>query len=504
MEGDHSPILRRYVSEELHHATREQAALVEMAYLLSSSNVVGDHEDDGSTRREAKLLMSLSALPQSPNQSDLDLLLSSESDSSYVSDSSRCSESFSIVCPSLSLEHAPSSALQHAYREKRNLKRRSEDAADYSPAPATLLGRPLKADDRNAVRLSADAMALNVCDSFRKALQWRVNTWTESLSKSIAAKEKAMVAKGARDEDLKILLSSSEATLILNLNVIEDRIKLTSTRTSVNLLPQRVDKDREPSNKKRRILPRDQLEESEYQYSVAHAVRFECVVELETPAGYAEVALEVPGTLEGTFFSHGIDQEELTAVTLDINTDMLATMVEKACRKIVRVSVESMLKEGSFSLKEKERDESPRTASFAPKTSSSERDPSKLIYEFSTPPPSSTKTVSAADVRAALVSPQGDVMSGSSSGFLSPIPDDFDSFPPPRISSHLHSSDNKRAFSSPLNIAPLTPWCPITEGASVLVSPTPQTPGERYKKSTTKGPSLPVLVEVACREYHND
>ena len=498
MEGEQSSISGRFVSEE-HHVTREQAALAEMAYRLSSSNVVGDHEDDGSTRREAKLLMSLSAFPQSPNQSDLDLLSSSESESAYMSDSSRSSGAFNIVCPSLSLENSPSSSLQNAYREKRNLKRKAEEV-ESSPAPSKLLGRPLHADDRNAVRLSADAMALNVCDSFRKALQWRINTWTAALSKVIAVKEKEMVSKGATTEELKSLLSSSEASLILALNVIEDRIKLTCTRTSFTILPQRVDKDGEPDLKKRQISPRHKLEESEYQYSVAHAVRFECIVELDTPAGYSEVTLEVPGSMDGTFLSAGIDEEELTAVSLDINTDMLATMVEKSCRKIVRVSIESYLKES----KKPERVESPKTVSFAEEHPKKEAKTTsrKLIHEFSTPPPAETSTFSTEEIRAALVSPplSDDTKNTSSPSFLSPIPDDLDSISPRRITPQLHSGF-KKGFPS-FTATPQTPKAPIT-GASVLVSPSPQTAAE-YQKPSRQGPSLPVLVEVACRAYRND
>ncbi|KAL7579373.1 hypothetical protein ACA910_014045 [Epithemia clementina (nom. ined.)] len=504
MEDEQSPGSVRFISEE-HHVTREQAALAEMAYRLSSSNVVGDHEDVGSTRREAKLLMSLSAFPQSPNQSDLELLSSSESDSSYMSDAStRCSDSFTIVCPSLSLDNSPASTLQHAYREKRSLNRRSDDFSDSSPAPAKLLGRPLHADDRNAVRLSADAMALNVCDSFRRALQWRINTWTEALSKSIAAKEKAMVANGATTEELKTLLSSSEVTLILNLNVIEDRIKLTCTRTRFTVLPQRVEKEDEPSFKKRRSMPRRQLEESEYQYLVAHAVRFECSVELDTPAGFTEVTLEVPGSMDGTFFTSGIDEEELTAVALDINTEMLAAMVEKSCRQIVRVSLESLLNEPQKP--ETERYDSPKTVTLLEEETSGKEssDPArKLIHEFSTPPPARTNTFSTEEVRAALVSPpQGDSPKRSRSGFICPLPDDLDSFSPRRISPQRHN-DFKKTFSS-IGATPLTPKAPITTGGTLaLVSPNPQQ-SATYTEFSTPGPSLPVLVEVACRAYRND
>uniref|UniRef100_A0A7S2YGS8 Uncharacterized protein n=1 Tax=Entomoneis paludosa TaxID=265537 RepID=A0A7S2YGS8_9STRA len=512
MEADSSPSTGRYVSEE-RHVTPEQEALAEMAYRLSSSNEVGEHEDDGSTRREAKLLMSLSAFPQTPDQSDLDLISSSESDSSYMSDSSR-SESFTFVCPSLSLESA-GSALQHAYRsEKRNLARKVDEAfpkaSDPNSSPAKLLGRPLKADDRDAVRLSADAMARNVYDSFRKAIEWRISAWTATLCKSLAHKEKTMLASGSNEEDLKVLLSSSEAALILGLRNLKGAIKVNGTRTTFTVLPQRVDNDGDHSFKKRRVTPSGpQLEEGEYQYNVAHSMRFECIVELDTPVGFSEVSLEVPGTIEGTFLSSGYDREEMTFVALDLNTDMLAAMVEKACRKLVRVSLETALK----SSKPEAPKESPaqtKSVTFAaqatPKPKNSAR---SLITEFATPPKATTSTVSSPEaVRAALVSPpsrhhmetNAETPIPSNTFFLSPIPDDLDSFTPRRISPAPRSAGFKNSF--PTMSTPYTPKVPITKG-SVLVSPPP---GETVYHDTTgdKGPSLPMLVEVACRAYRDD
>mmetsp|Transcript_9197 Transcript_9197/g.19818 ORF Transcript_9197/g.19818 Transcript_9197/m.19818 type:complete len:515 (-) Transcript_9197:341-1885(-) len=514
MEADGGSSHARYVSEEV-MITPEQEALAEMAYRLSSSNVVDEHEDDSSTRREAKLLMSLSAFPQSPDQADLELISSSSesSDSSYMSDSSRA-ENFSFVCPSLSLESAVFSALQHAYRsEKRN---KSSSSDQQHKHPGTLLGRPLKADDRDAVRLSADAMARNVYDSFRKAIEWRIRAWTNTLSKSIAHKEKSMLANGAKKEDLKVLLSSSEAALILGLQIVKDSVKVSGTRTNFTVLPQRVDKNGDHISKKRRVTyTRSNLEESEYQYTVAHALRFECWVELDTPVGFSQVSVELPGTIEGTFLSSAYHQDEMTFVSLDLNTDMLAAMVEKACRKIVRVSVEESLKsstEPKEAAKEQSSEESTRSAktvTFAPEASpkTTTNTARSLFSECSTPPQPAIATFSPDAVRAALVSPpsshhmestaQGASISKTSS--LKPIPDDFDAISPRRISPQPRSAAFNNTFAA-IN-TPFTPKVTETKG-SMMVSPPP---GQAvFHDHNEKGPSLPMLVEVACRAYRND
>ena len=520
MEVEHLPTIARYVSDE-RHVTIEQAALAEMAYRLSSSNRDGEAEDgDVSVHREAKLLMSLSAFPQTPDQSDLELI-SSESDNSYLSDSSRSNESFTFVCPSLSLENRGSS-LQHAYRsEKRNQPRKADEISkDSYRSPAKLLGRPLKADDRDAVCLSADAMARNVRDSFRKAIEWRIASWTETLSKALARKEKIMLANGATKKDLQVLLKSSEASVILGLRNMKDRIKVSGTETTFTVLPQRAEKANEHLSKKRRVVSsRPYLEEGEYQYTVAHAMRLECMVEFETPAGPSQVSLEVPGTIEGTFLSSGFDREDMLSVLLDINTDMLAAMVEKACRKIVRLSLEAAMKAPTQTKKTVQPQQVAKTSTkkvdFAiqgtPKPKPAAR---SLVPEFATPSPkpAPASAFTPEAVRAAIISPASrEVSNDSTNGmitpqsnktsFLSPIPDDFESFTTRRIKPQPRSGSGFKGTFASINSLQ-TSKVPRTK-PSAMVSPPPQE-SEFVDTATDNGPSLPMLVEAACRAFTTD
>jgi len=497
-----------YGCNHLTAITGEQLALSDFASRLSSCNYSTDPgigDDDGTTRQEAKLLMSLLATIPKLDPDELD------SDSSYISDSSTSRRDvFSFTCPSLSLERtkafscsavysSPGSKRPAAHRVSEDEDEQGEDSE--VPPPAVLLRRPLKVDDRDALRLSADAMARNVFQSYHKAIQWRIRVWIATLSKALMAKEKEMLLQGAGETELKELLFEREARLILALQEVAKRISVSGSKTSFRVLPQRLQDDEvsplEPSCKKRRS--ETSIEENDnYNYSVKHSILLECVITLQTPAGFSEIALEVPGTMEGTFVCGEPGKEELTSVVVDLDTDMLAVMIEKSVRQVVRISVETLIELAASAFSE-ECTPSTEEKVFSPRKATTESDNASSP----TPGRNCNKTKSPGSDFAAIVTPQPRSSSlfkrnqlKPKNSVIMPIPDDFDdknATTPRRISPQPGSSASQAFF---------TPHTPMKSShrsdGLALVSPPPRD-SQDYYEVPENGPSLPVLVEVACR-----
>jgi hypothetical protein len=353
-----------------------------------------------------------------------------------------------------------------------------------------------------------------VLHSFQKAIDWRIQTWVKSLSSTLVKKEKSMLGLGASKEQLKTLLETPEAQLIVTLQGIADQIQVSGAGTSFQVLPQRVEekKDAEPVLKKQRTEDDETQkakleEEGDYQYTVAHALVFECVVDLLTPAGYSEVTLEVPGTIEGTFTSAGHDMDNMTSVIVDLDTCMLAAMVEKACRKIVRASAESAMQppEPSPSTDLPEIDTPCEDSTSTPPTTAE-------VLGLLTPPLREVSAdITAETVRAALITPREQIISStpsqdysSSRRVLRPIPDDLEERGPRRISPQPNSPELISGGSGTASAFPFTLQTPKvkdiwTSATSALVSPPLKE--SSYHEVPDNGPSLPMLVEVACRAF---
>jgi hypothetical protein len=569
-------------------------ALMNFAFRLESYSYSSEPgaEDEDSTRHEAELLMSLCASSpvETAKNDDTELLesvvpcsSSSSSEASLPSEDSssqvslRRDTSFSFICPSLSLEtssssltttgadESPCNSPQRSVSSIPSLNSADEDSDGLTMTPSVLFGRPLTVDDRDALRLSADAMARNVLHSFQKAIDWRIRTWVKSLSSTLVRKEKAMLGQGASQEQLKeTLLDTPEAQLLATLHGITNNqmIQVSGAGTSFQVLPQRVEQEKkdaaaeQPALKKQRTqdnhgesTPHNKAkleEEGDYQYTVAHSLVFECVVDLLTPAGYSEVTLEVPGTIEGTFTSATRGHEEMdnmTSVVVDLDTCMLAAMVEKACRQIVHASAASAMlpppeDEPSPSTEDltEEIDDTMRkqetSTSSPPRTKTTEVG---LLGLFSTPPPRQVSAdITAETVRAALITPREQIISTSAAtpprdtdyslssrrNILRPIPDDLEErergphriSPQPNSPELLSSSSNGGGGSSSEGTAnvsafPFTLQTPKVKdlwasATSALVSPPLKEPV--YHDVPDNGPSLPMLVEVACRAFRGN
>jgi hypothetical protein len=500
--------------------SKEQVALTDFAHCLGSCNFTVDSgiaDDECSTRKEAKLLMSLLASPPHLDQEELELVSSSESELSYSSDSSHSRrETFTFTCPSLSLENSSSKCTGRRSLNLNLPQRRVSDMQEEiteemmnvnsiassleTPLPADLLKRPLTVDDRDALRLSADAMARNVLQSFQKALDWRIQAWIDSASATLVKKEREMVSSGASEHEIRGLLETGEAKLIITLRAIADQILVTGVDTSFRVLSQRVESDctssettasEEPVQKKRRIATKDpsDLEEGEYNYGVTHSLMFEVVVHLQTPAGYSEINLQVPGSMDGTFLSSEPGAEELKAVLVELDTNILSAMVEKACRTIVRTSFEAAMKPAEVEPMEEEAEETAATTS-----------PENMM----SPPRQRTSEATAEAIHATMITPSSlfsDTLITSADfsankRVLLPIPDDLDKYTtrPRQISPQPQCPD----FNGSV---PFMPRKNTGFAGASLVSPAPNNETAEYVEgiSVDKGPSLPMLVEVACR-----
>ena len=471
--------------------------LQNFAYALGSYCVAPETDKaEQGTRMEAELLMSLCSSPVRLGKSEIEAISASESEASYLSDSSGSRrDTFTFVCPSFSLEN-PEMAMcriKHNEKVRRSTIGTSEDDTVTDgdiPAPALLLKRPLKVDDRDAYRLSTEAMARNLSRSMQKALDWRIQTWVHTLSLALVQKEKAMIKEGTPETEMRTsFLRTPEARLLNALSYMKTHLQVIGAGTGFRVLPHQIEGAKEPVAKKRRLSNGSECHEKIY--TVAHELTFDGVINLETLAGKSEVLLQIPGTIEGTFLrSEESNSDTLQSVCLDVDTDFLAAMIEKSSRELIRETLTKALEEESSSTSNEE----------DVVESTEEQD---LIHTTPPTPMDNTRFTPAA-VRAALITPRmGSESSNAdthSTKFLLPIPDDLNDSTPSRISPQPKSP----TFGSPIShFTPQTPQSDVFNAAAALVSPTLKEPAD-YHDVQENSPSLPMLVEVACREFHSD
>ena len=474
--------------------SEEHTELQNFAYGLGSYSVAPETDKaEQGTRMEAELLMSLYSSPVRFDKSEIEAISASESDSSYQSDSSGSRrDTFTFVCPSFSLEN-PEMAMRrikHNEKVRRSTSGSNQDDSATNgevPSPALLLKRPLKVDDRDAYRLSTEAMARNLSRSMQKALDWRIQTWVHTLSLALVKKEKSMMKEGLPEMEMRTsLLGTSEARLLTTLSTMKTQLQVTGAGTGFRVLQNQIDGAKDPISKKRRLSNGSECHEQ--LYTVTHELIFDGIVNLDTPAGKSEVLLQIPGTIEGTFVSVENNSDKLQSVCLDVDTDFLAAMIEKSSRELIRESITKVMEESSSTSNEGEIVESVQ-----------EQD---MIHKTPQTPSKSTPFTPAA-VRAALITPgMGSQHSSAthSTKFLLPIPDDFNDSTPSRIS----PQPNSPAFgSATAHFTPQTPKSDVFNAAAALVSPNLKEPAE-YHDVPENSPSLPMLVEVACREIHSD
>jgi hypothetical protein len=305
----------------------------------------------------------------------------------------------------------------------------------------------------------------------------------------------------ATEEAMKGLLKSGEANLLLALKAMETKLRVMDATTSFKVLPQRLNtlsSEQQPPSKKQRIEERlgSGLEETEYEYQVAHAMMLEGCLNIHTPAGYCKIELEVPGSMTGTFLTPASsdDSEELTSVRIDVNTDILAAMIEKSSRTVIRAAAEALLK-GDVDVEEaKEEASEEQTVQTKPKGHESKTSKEAEATTTSPQPVTATSTpkrklseermqrmVVITPARNAASSPStiGDSDHEDKPVLLS-LPDSFGGESKPKLKMLTPKPSRKKRKS----------------GLPTVV--TPHKTQSRETITSGVGPTLPLLVEVAC------
>lgn len=519
----------------------ELCALYGFAYRLGSTVhnndplLVGNNSD---VRREAKLLMSLSY--SSPIHTDdegeeqnichhqstnNDAKVSSDGDSNVTitaSDSSSSGritpthsvtslssggsrrDTFCFTCPSLSLDS--------------NANKDSNSTTN----PGGMLSRALTVDDQDAMRLSSEAMARNVIESFQKAIDWRIQSWVESLSKVLVIKEMEL-----NDKDNKALQQdlcySNEALLVAALREIKGKVQALEATTAFKVLNKVSHVDETGSALKKRRMgeqeDRTGLEEGEYVYDVIHILEMQCSLNISSPAGNVHIDLNVPGKIKGTFLSAEDDsaEDKLTDVAIHLNTDMMASMIEKSSRIAVRVSTEALLK-GEHEQEEETTTTPPEAESIkSPKEVSATKSPLKKTNAYvntSASPTRSPKRKADNDhnVSGLVVITPARITSSSHSSFGESSDSDVgpvrlqipNSFPKSNkfTTSQTSASRASTAVATKLDFAARLPpkkyLLQQKKSAHTAAVVTPLKTSQPEYVQREKGPNLPVLVEAAC------
>lgn len=350
--------------------SRELCALMGFAYKLGS--IVRNNDpsfmlSNNDVLREAKLLMSLSCSSPIPTDESSNSISSSNnnhnhnnevssiasssgritpthsvtSTSSSTSISSSRRSTFCFTCPSLSLEG------DHT-RKGNTTDNNSSSSTGTISTPGTMLSRTLKLDDKDALRLSSEAMGRNITESFEKAMGWRIQSWVDSLSTVLVIKERELESVTPDDDAQGLLYYSNEALLVAALRESEGKVQVREATTSFKVMNKvsSVDNRGAPLKKQRMGAENEErnLEEGEYVYNVIHFLEMQCSLKISSPAGHVQIELNVPGKIKGTFTSCYDSVDKLTDVTIHLNTEMLASMIEKSSRIAVRASVEALLK----------------------------------------------------------------------------------------------------------------------------------------------------------------
>lgn len=477
--------------------TSEQLALIGFAQRLYSVATNDDSKtaEEVSVRKEAELLMSLSCMPPSNITIESGRASPSSDASLGQSAGSRGRETFTFSCPSLSLDS------RHLDPESNQSLHSSSSCSTSSTdrTPAVLLGRVLKVSDMDALRLSSEAMARNIMQSYEKAMSWRITSWINTLSRVLVDKEKELVANGLDTPENQMLLrESSEGLLIVYLHNISSKIRVDHAMTDFKILSQKPlhEVNNGPPTKRQR---RDSstasgtgLAETDYEYSVTHLMNLECVLSIEAPGvGNVSIELKVPGTMKGVFLSLEDEYEHLTDVVMDVDTDILASMIEKSSRMVVRASVESFLGNNDVD----------REGDSAEEINESTVQEAPVRTPDSTGSPTScTPIPSVCEDRLsnfALVTPKDSSISDVEtygSGPILLLPDSSDDEKP--ILKPKRSRGLMMSSPSPTNLEELK-----SSPNRLPNVVTPSKANHEFNEGKAEGPNFPALVEIAL-QYH--
>lgn len=261
---------------------------------------------------EARLLMNLcSTRRTSANET---------SNGKNYAPSVKTESSFFFSCPSLSLDESSTS---------------SKEMKGASTLPSVSLSRPLTVYDADAIHLSANAMSCNIIHTFQRAIDWRKRCWNESIVASLVAEEQKLKGCGKSEEEIKSSILKTPAALVFD-SLDRSRIEVKDARISFRVLPHQwsTSIDRHISKKQKIGNGCDNT------YTKTYVLSMKVVLNFNLASTPSEVTLDVPGTIDGFFSNY---DKELCGIAIDIDTQVLANMVEKSTRLIVRSAVEAAM-----------------------------------------------------------------------------------------------------------------------------------------------------------------
>uniref|UniRef100_A0A7S1VRY2 Uncharacterized protein n=1 Tax=Grammatophora oceanica TaxID=210454 RepID=A0A7S1VRY2_9STRA len=238
---------------------------------------------------------------------------------SVVSDGDTSSDEEHATTPSATSAFSPSSS------SPKSAQRRQTLIDKNAVLPATLLKRNLMSTNKDTARLSAEAMARNTLESFQAALDWRTQSWSEQLKIRLVEQERRL----ARDQEDALQLLKSPEVKVCAILQNAPPLKVTDARTSFRVGSQLLLSDEHPAKKAKMATK-----------VVAHALSFQCVMNVGEAAAAMEVTLEAPGVVEGTFDT---ETGAMLGVQVHIDTSVLVRMMERSSRIVVRCSVEHIL-----------------------------------------------------------------------------------------------------------------------------------------------------------------
>jgi hypothetical protein len=355
-------------------ALSEFAAQLEAHVALDNAQQPPKKED---IREEAEILLSLLSAATSQNASVDEGDCHFGTEYQEGEDLIRRAPSFSFTCPVMSLSvdsHQDADKTHESSSDTTTAQSFGSDSIATKSMPAILMGRKLKGDGSKDTDKFGDTVARNIADSFRKAVEWRIQTWIHSLSTTLVQREKSLVEAHASDDIIRELLDTPEARVLLYLQKAASAIEVVSTKTRLNVRPQRINRNQEsrrvpPPLKKRKMTELTTLQtESEYKYTVAHVLSFEATLNLKTPAGYTEVTIEAPGFIEGAFLTSDTGEDILTGISVEVDTFVVAKAIERSSRIVARTATHAVIPTNEEESEDEEEDayEEAQTQELAP------------------------------------------------------------------------------------------------------------------------------------------
>ncbi len=501
-----------------------------------SSNESTDDEDFMNVKEEARLLMSLmSPIPRRNVKSGSEM---TEKESPGSNDNAE-NTGFSLRCPSLSLRRniltcngLSSTRSSHSSgvrnRENSNLR------------PPQLFARPLVTNAWTEIKLVAESMAANTMESFISALEWRAREWITSLAKCLHYKRKLIQQKFTGPEADRLcrqaVKATEEAIVIDSIAQATRSIVVRDIRATFNVLEQQVkqngDEDEastysfstNPSPpKKRRVCDGwdRPLADSLDLYEVSHSISLDLKITVSVdPQGSIEtISLNAPGAIHGNF-TRKDGKVQLNEADINIDTQALATEIERKSRKMIRKVAETYIAKSHASSPESQDDEicceypqeqNTEIVSDQYEVSDTSLYRSEVHTRFPsaaliTPRQQSVSPVSNSSSDTETMLPTTSRTHDKSDAFFSSEDQHISRRVSPTLDSNFLSSLTTPKLSPPSE----TSSCTNTSfrGNIVipsLVSPLPNNIMEKSSdihslqpRSRKKGPSLPALVEVAC------